>query len=486
MKRTIFSWILVTFVAFVITPDAYARDAGVPESKLAAGDGGTGIEGIWQGVIEAGSVELRIVFHLSAEEDGSLTAAMDSPDQGVEGIPVAAVTFEGDSLRIDVAVAAGVFEGLFDSGEQMIRGEWKQAGMTFPLELVRITEVEKLSRPQEPEEPYPYASEEVSYANEGAGVTIAGTITYPREGGPFPAVLLISGSGPQDKNETVMGHKPFLVLSDYLTRRGIAVLRVDDRGVGGSTGDFSTSTSKDFADDVLAGIDFLSGRPEVDGGRIGLAGHSEGGIIAPMAAVWSEDVAFIVLMAGTGMNGSEILLVQNELILQANGVEEGLMQRYIGMLRLEHGILAEESDDEAARERLDGLVAEYEANFSAEEMEKLGINAEALGERANVYLSPWFRFFMRYDPAPMLERVECPVLAIGGEKDLQVEPNGNLAAIESALAAGGNPEYKVLELPGLNHLFQSCETGSPNEYATIEETISPSALEVIGDWILER
>jgi hypothetical protein len=268
------------------------------------------IQGIWQGILEVSGAKLRIVFNISAGQNSTLTATMDSPDQGVIGIPVDKVTFQNDNLDLEVLSIPGVYNGRFSEDNQTINGHWEQSGQSFPLILQRIDKAPVLNRPQEPKRPYPYKDEEVIYKNETTGIELAGTLTLPTSEGPSPAVLLITGSGAQDRNETIVGHRPFLVLSDYLTRRGIAVLRVDDRGIGGSNGNVSQATSEDFAGDVLTGVEYLKGREEIDPEKIGLIGHSEGGIIAPMVAVRSEDVAFIVMMAGSGLTGEEILYLQ--------------------------------------------------------------------------------------------------------------------------------------------------------------------------------
>jgi fermentation-respiration switch protein FrsA (DUF1100 family) len=344
--------------------------------------------------------------------------------------------------------------------------------MSLPLVLERTEKTPELHRPQEPKSPYPYRVEEVVYEN--AGITLAGTLTLPDSGAPFPAVLLISGSGAQDRDETMFGHRPFLVLADNLTRRGIAVLRVDDRGVGGSTGDLSQATSEDLADDVLAGVEYLKTREEINPQQIGLIGHSEGGIIAPIVAVQSPDVAFIVMMAGTGLPGEDILYTQGALIARANGVsEEEIAQNRVLQERL-FAVLKQEQNDTVAEEKLREILDETE------------LSEENKQTQIQTMLTPWFRYFLTYDPAPTLMNVQIPVLAINGEKDLQVPPKENLQAIEEALEAGGNQDYTIKELPGLNHLFQTAQTGLPSEYAKIEETMSPSALTVIGDWIVHQ
>ncbi|MDQ1274798.1 MAG: uncharacterized protein QG610_370, partial [Euryarchaeota archaeon] len=328
------------------------------------------------------------------------------------------------------------------------------------------------------------------YENKEAGIRLAGTLTLPQSEGPFPAVILISGSGQQNRDEEILGHRPFLVLSDYLTRRGIAVLRVDDRGVGGSTGDFSQATTEDFARDVLAGIDCLKSREDIDSTRIGLIGHSEGGLIAPIVASSSSDVAFIVMMAGPGITGEEILYLQSDLIFRAEGVDNETIARNNALMKSIYSVIKEEQNDDIAAEKLQKLIMDEVANMSEEEKKNSGYSEEALEAQVNAQvqnlISPWMRSFLTYDPAPTLMKVTCPVLAINGEKDLQVPPEENLQAIEEALKAGGNRDYTVKELPGLNHLFQTAQTGSPSEYSKINETVSPVALELIGDWISER
>lgn len=443
------------------------------------------IEGIWQGTLKVPNMELRIVFKISQGPEGILIATMDSPDQGAKDIPVDEVIFENGNLRLEIKVATGVFEGEIRDDNLSIEGEWKQAGQSFPLVLERVDEVVEVLRPQEPKKPYSYQEEEVVYENKEAAVMLAGTLTIPRQEGPFPVVLLISGSGPQDRNETILGHHPFLVLADYLTRHGIAVLRVDDRGVGESTGDFAEATSEDFASDVLAGVEYLKSRKEIDPKKIGLIGHSEGGIIAPMVAVQSSDIAFIILMAGTGLTGEEILYLQAALIARAEGASDEAIAKNRSLQEQMFTVVKEEKDDAAAEKRLRAILedATSELELSEKEKEVAEANAEAQIQQV---LSPWFRYFLTYDPKPTLMKVKSPVLAINGEKDLQVPAKENLAAIEEALKAGGNQKYTVQELPGLNHLFQTAQTGSPSEYARIEETISPIVLEIMSDWILEQ
>ena len=334
------------------------------------------------------------------------------------------------------------------------------------------------SRPQDPEPPYPYQEEEVLFKNENAGVQLAGTLTYPFEGGPFPCVVLITGSGPQDRDETIMDHRPFLVLSDYLTRLGIAVLRYDERGVGESSGDYNTATSADFAEDARAAIDFLQTQPTIDSRRIGLIGHSEGGLIAPMIASQTTNVAFIVMMAGPGLPGDTILLLQHDLLSRAAGVPESYITQTRIIKENVIEIVKQQPDNDAALSEIRHMIYDAYPTVSHAQLEYL------VAEYAE-FTSPWMRFFLTYDPRPALEQTQCPVLALNGEKDLQVPPKENLSAIETALQAGGNNQYTIVELPDLNHLFQTAETGAVEEYELIDETIAPAALELMGNWIVE-
>lgn len=445
-----------------------------------------GIEGIWQGELKVPGTVLRIVFKVSKNPDGTLTATLDSPDQGATDIPVEEVIFKDNILRLNVKSVGGVFEGKVSEDFLVIEGEWKQSGGAFPLTVKRVDKAVEILRPQVPKKPYPYIEEEVIYENKDAEITLAGTLTLPSGNAPFPVILLISGSGPQDRNETIYNHRPFLVLADYLTRQGVAVLRVDDRGVGKSTGDFSQATSVDFASDVLAGIEYLKTRKEINPKQIGLIGHSEGGLIAPMVAVKSADAAFIVLMAGTGLTGEEILYLQGALISRAMGVSEEDIAKNRQFNEKIFSVIKEEKDKKIAEEKLRQMFMADWAELNDEEKSRIGDPEVFLKAQLQSLLSPWLKFFLTYDPKPTLSKVKCPVLAINGEKDLQVPPKENLSAIEEALVAGGNKNFTVKELPGLNHLFQTAQTGLPAEYVKIEETISPVALKIIGDWIFEQ
>jgi fermentation-respiration switch protein FrsA (DUF1100 family) len=442
------------------------------------------LTGIWAGKLSLpNSLELTIVFNLSKDDSGKYTSTLDSPDQGAMGIPTESTTIFGDSIIIKIPLVQGSYSGKIFFDEMKIDGKWAQGGISLELNVKKVDKLEGRNRPQEPKEPIPYNSEEVLFENEIDDVVLAGTLTYPKEGNNFPAVVMITGSGGQDRNEELLGHKPFLVIADYLTKNGIAVLRFDDRGIAQSTGDHSKATSEDFSRDVLAAVNFLKERNEIDKTKIGLIGHSEGGMIAPLAAVQSDDVAFIVMMAGLGIPGDSILYLQGELIQRAEGISEEEILKSIKLQKELFTIVKNSSDDEMLKKELrDKFYTEY-STMTEEEKNKLGDPEVYINMQINTIASPWFKYFLRFDPSLVLEKVKCPVLAINGEKDLQVPPKENLSAIESALKKGGNKSFEVKMLPGLNHLFQTSTTGKISEYGQIEETISPLALETMLEWI---
>lgn len=429
------------------------------------------INGAWMGTLEAGAVKLRVVFHIFNTEDG-LMATFDSPDQGAKGIPVTQVTRENASLKMQIKAIGGVFEGQIARDLSAIEGTWTQAG-SLPLVLKRVKDTSELERrrPQNPVRPYPYHEEEVVYENPVARIKLAATLTLPQGKGPFPAVVLITGSGPQDRDETIYGHKPFLVLSDYLTRRGIAVLRADDRGVAKSGGNFQTASTADFATDAEAGVAYLKTRPEVN--KIGLIGHSEGGTMATTVAARNPDVSFIVMLAGAGVPGDQLLVEQVRLLSEVLGATHDKALKDAAEEREFLTMVKGERDpavlDQKLREMLAGKVPEPQLSLQVKQV-----------------TSPWFMYFIEYDPATALHKVTCPVLVLNGEKDLQVPPQQNLPAIRKALEEAGNKHFETDELPGLNHLFQTARTGAPSEYAEIEETMSPVALDKVAGWILKQ
>ncbi|MCB0523285.1 MAG: alpha/beta fold hydrolase [Lewinellaceae bacterium] len=439
------------------------------------------ISGQWNGLLKAPGAQLRVIFNVTKTDDG-YTSTMDSPDQGAKGIPVTNTTFENSTVTFEASNLKMGYTGELKDNE--IVGTFKQAGHEFPLNLSReVIEKETIRRPQEPTKPYPYYTEDVIFLNTKADIALAGTLTLPKKEGVFPVVVLITGSGPQNRDEELLGHKPFLVIADYLTRNGIAVLRYDDRGVGKSTGDFKAANSADFATDVESAIAYLKTRNEINQKQIGLMGHSEGGLIAPLVAARSKDVGFIVLLAGPGIRGDKILLAQMELIAKASGESEEEIKKSLDTNRKVFKLVHKSKNDEQLKSDISKILNEA-IDEEAEADIPGGMSKEAfISMQAKQIASPWMQYFLTYDPAPALQKVKCPVLALNGEKDLQVPSKENLAAIAKALKKGGNKNVSTKEFPGLNHLFQETKTGAPSEYAEIEQTFSPVVLEEILTWI---
>jgi pimeloyl-ACP methyl ester carboxylesterase len=435
---------------------------------------GQDITGQWNGALKVQETQLRLVFNVT-KTDNVVSSTMDSPDQGAKGIPTTTTSFENSILKITIANAKIEYEGTLRK-DNIIVGTFKQGGQSFPMNLSKeIIEKEKLVRPQEPIKPYSYYSEDISFENKKAGISLAGTLTLPKKDGVFPVVILISGSGPQNRDEELLGHKPFLVLSDFLTKNGIAVLRFDDRGTGKSSGDFKEATTFDFAKDVEYAIEYLQKRKEINKDKIGLIGHSEGGIIAPIIASENEDIDFIVLMAGSALRGDKLLLLQKYKIETQMGINRQLVESNQQIFAGAYEIILNESIE---NELVSDTLSKY---FTS----KYG---QALPEKQKIALinqlsSPWMINFIRLDPAVYLSKVNCPVLAINGSKDIQVPSKENLEIIKDNFRKTENTSVKVKELKDLNHLFQECETGSISEYGTIEQTISPIALKEILNWI---
>lgn len=442
------------------------------------------VTGTWYGVLKVQGIQLRIVFHIS-QNGGVYSTTMDSPDQGAKGIPVTTTVYEDPVLKLAVPAARIEYEGKLGS-DNVITGTFKQGGLNIPMNLGRnaTEEPQKLVRPQDPVKPYGYQAEDITFKNEEAGITLAGTLTLPEQSGPFPAVVLISGSGPQNRDGEVLGHRPFLVLADHLTKNGIAVLRFDDRGTAASGGNFATATSQDFATDVTAAVNYLKTRKEIDKKKIGLIGHSEGGLIAPMVAVRSKDIHFIVLAAGPGLRGDKMLLLQQQLIGKSAGASAADLARSEADNSKIFDMVLRSTDEEKLKKDIadylrnsEGFYKDKPSDMSEEEFVSVTVNR---------VVNPWMLYMLRYDPASVLQKVKCPVLAINGSNDLQVAPKENLDAIRTALAKGGNKKVFIEELPGLNHLLQESPTGAPSEYKIIEQTMSPVALNAMLNWIQEQ
>lgn len=491
----------------LVAPAAAQTPAPPSPAEVAkpAPDAAAGVER-WKGSIEVAAgmtLDFTAVFRTAA--DGTVSGVMSIPAQGLKDGALKDITVSGKELKFTLGIpgappaAIPVFAATKSDDGKSAAGSLSQSGMTIPLKMQRLAEGESdditPKRPQEPKPPFPYRAEDVSFANPKAdAVTLAGTLTVPEGKGPFPAVIMVSGSGPQNRDEELLGHKPFAVIADHLTRHGIAVLRYDDRGVGASKGDFATATTLDFAGDAVAAGEFLATRPEIDPKKIGVVGHSEGGLIAPIAAVQSGRIAFIVMLAGPGVPGDEILLKQSDVISRAGGVdEETLRITREGMTKL-YALLKSGADTETLRAEMRKLAdAQIEAALKnatpqkkAElEQAKASIDGQIDQQLAQLQ-SPWLRTFLSYDPRENLRKVKVPVLALNGQKDMQVDPAQNLPEVEKALREGGNKDVTATELAGLNHLFQHAETGSPAEYQKIEETFAPEALDAMVVWIRAR
>lgn len=414
-------------------------------------------------------------FRLETGSDDTVTGVFDSVTEGVNDLPIA-VTVAEAAITIEIEAAQAVFEGTLE--EDAFSGVWSQGGAEVPMVFERQTEPVALDRPQEPQPPFPYEATDVVFDNDG--ITLAGTLIVPEGSGPFPAAVLVSGSGSQDRDESLLGHKPFLVLADSLARQGVATLRYDDRGVGESTGDPLGATTADLATDAKAAVDFLREQPDI--AAIGLIGHSEGGLIGPMVALDTANVEFVVLLAGPGLPGADVLLTQIEELMRAEGASDAIVD---WRMDWNDEVIASAASDmesaDVAAEIRDRLT---EAAVDAPPGVEALVTDAGIEEIVDAFTNPWMRFFLAYDPAPALEELSVPVLAMIGSLDTQVSAAENIPALEDALA--GNNDATIMTLPGLNHLFQNATTGALSEYAVIDETFDPDTMEAVADWILER
>jgi len=442
------------------------------------------ISGTWKGALNIQGMELPIVFNIS-QSDGEYTSTLDSPKQGAYDLPTDKTTFVDNKLTIAYAQIGMEYTATFTEG--VFKGTFSQAGQSFPLDLKKGKKGEKepvQAKPQEPKKPYPYAVEEVTFTNPKAGnIKFSGTLTLPANVKNPPVAILISGSGPQDRNEELLGHKPFLVLADHLTRNGIAVLRYDDRGTAKSEGDFSSATSFDFADDAEAAMHYLQTRSDVvDVAKIGFIGHSEGGLIAPIIAARNNKVAFCVLLAGPGVVGKEVLLTQGKKGAELNGTDARDIEVSLPISAKIYDICANYKGESSKKE----IKALFEKmrDMMVTEASKKELSDTVIKTQVETLTSPWMRTFLGYDPQVSLVKVNCPVLAVNGEKDFQVLPTLNLEGIKKGLQH--NKDVTIKEFKDLNHLFQTSKTGAFSEYANIEETFAPVALNFISEWINAR
>ena len=471
MKRAF----LNTIVALTIfVPSVFTQ---APTDRLA---------GNWLATLDVGGTKLRLLVKVQRSGDG-YAATFDSIDQDARDLKIDTITLAGDKVNFTASPYGIVYEGVLNEKSDEITGTFRQGAGSAPMVFKRTSETPKLERSQNPKKPYPYDEEEVSYRNNTDNIKLTGALTLPRDKTKkYPVVILISGSGSQDRDETVAGHKPFLVLADHLTRSGIAVLRVDDRGTGGSDRGSLSVTTENFVLDVLAGIDYLKTRKDIDAKKIGLIGHSEGGMIAPLAAGRSKDVAFIVLLAGIGQRGEDVIYTQNELIQRAGGTDEGSIAALTALSKEINSIVKAETDGKVIEERVNAAIAGKIAKMNETQRKAFEPTAAAVRASMAIYKTPWYKYFISYDPAGVFAKVKVPVLALNGERDLQVAYKPNLDGIAAGLRAAKNKDVTVRSFPHLNHLFQSSMTGLPSEYQTIEETMSPDVMRTISEWILTR
>ncbi|HVS98547.1 MAG TPA: alpha/beta fold hydrolase [Puia sp.] len=448
----------------------------------------TPLAGTWTGNI----VGINLVFHFWTTASGKTEGTMDSPQQGATGLRLDQVNVQKDSV-ICLMRTPPIRYAAARTNDSTLHGTWYQSGRSIPFTLRRLNDSSARAyapppRPQTPHPPYPYHSDSVEYDNAAGTVHLGATLTYPEKGGPFPAAILITGSGIQDRDETLFGHKPFAVIADYLTRRGYAVLRVDDRSAGLSTGDVAHATSADFAGDVETSLNWLLTRKEIDHRRIGLIGHSEGGMIAPMLAARRKDVAFIISLAGP-LGGYSTVIYQVETpLVQAHAAPQDIHD-VLAKQRIVLNNVLKASDSASFMRGVDSDYRTYCDTLPDSLKSKLSPLAPparlmaALAPQARTLVSPWYRWFIRYDATPYYSKVKCPVLLLGGERDIQVPNAAVLPAVTEILKAHHNKRVESHLLPGLNHLFQHCHTCSVTEYGRLEETFAPEALAIMGDWL---
>jgi len=404
----------------------------------------------------------------------------------LKDIKVSSIQKRDDSIYLEISQFNAKYAGKLN-GDSLIVGMFEQ-GVSLPLTLKKITKIVEKKRPQTPTAPFPYGIEELVYTNNNKSISYGATLTIPKGKGPFPAVLLLTGSGQQNRDEEIMGHKPFAVIADHLTRNGFVVLRVDDRGMGETTGYVATSTSRDFANDASVSLDYLKKRKEVDKSKIGLIGHSEGGMLAQMLAAERKDIDFVIMLAGPGEKTIKLMKDQNEAIL----VKAGLAKEYIkAYLELYTNILitVSVSDSSSAKTNIETIVNKWLSTtadsivVSTTGIKDAYTKQKFIEQSATQISHPWVKYFLSYDPAVYIKKIRAKVLAINGSQDIQVIAKTNLAGIENALKKGKSKRFEIKELKGLNHLFQECKTCTANEYSQLDQTISPAVLDLITTWM---
>jgi len=441
------------------------------------------IVGTWNGVIPIPNNPLTFVIHVKQNGE-QLSATADSPDQEVYGMEIDGISFQNGILEFNNSRLQMSYRGNLNADKKTISGIFSQSGNSLGLELSKGASKKKVSlRPQTPKAPFDYQIEDLLVENKSANISLAGTLTKPKSGKIKAVAVLISGSGPQDRNETIMRHKPFWVIADYLTRQGFAVFRMDDRGTAQSTGDFSSATSEDFVTDIDAAVSYLKTRKDLPADKIGLIGHSEGGMIAPMLASKRNDIAFVIMLAGPGIKNSLLYAEQQFLIGKDQGADTAKLAAKRKNDENLYELIAKSDRTKILSQKINGLVEKsitiVSGHSSTATQKQLDLTLETLN-------SSWFRFFLSYDPADYLAKVNAPILAINGSNDLQVASQSNLAGIEQILKSSKHDDFRTQELANLNHLFQTSITGSISEYSQLTETFSPEALTVINQWLQDR
>jgi len=443
------------------------------------------LSGTWRGTLNAGR-ELIVLFQLYKANDTSYNGLLLVPAQSNAGIIIGKVAVQDDSVIAYIASPHITFRSVRVNDSTLV-GQWQQGGAALPLTVTRSSN-DVVKRPQTPKPPYPYNSQDVEYDNADKSVHFGATLTWPKTGDHFPTLLLITGSGQQDRDETIFEHKPFAVLADYLTKKGYAVLRVDDRGVGKTTGAFTNVTSADFAKDVEAGLAYLRARTEVDKTKLGLLGHSEGGVIAPMVAAANPNVNFIVLWGAPATGGLITNTQQNTYNLQKAGLSAEAVNAFGILHTNELSLFATAVDATALHAQIKPVYDTWKQQQPAAVLKALHAGDTVIVGQSiysiytMLYSQPWMRFFITHNFMADIAKVHCKVLAINGAFDQQVDATTNLAAIDSVLQVN-HVVHSVVALKGLNHLLQPAGTGDLSEYGTIEQTIAPAALQTIGDWL---
>jgi uncharacterized protein len=442
------------------------------------------LQGNWEGTVEVGANRLRLVLEISRAADGSYTGTFISVNQASQA-PITLIRQTGESVRIEALNGRVVFEGTLSGEGSTMSGNLTQGQRALPVTFRRAATA-VLRRPQMPQRPFPYTEENVTYENRRDGVRLAGTLTLPRGNGRFPAVLIMPGTGGIDRDGTIANHRLYLVLADYLTLNGIAVLRADKRGVGGSTGSIATSSVENYTEDTLMGVDYLKRRREINPNRIGLIGHSEGSVVAPLTATRSSDVAFLIMIGAVGLPREAGTILQVASSARAQGASDATIAKVRAIIKRAYTVVRQERDRTIAERRLREEVGRMVAALTDEERRAFGRLDVEREIQTLLSTSPSATFYRTYDPSVTLRRIKIPVLAVTGERDLATPPNENLSAVETALRAAGNRDYTIRILPNLNHNLQTSRTGLESEYGEIEETMSPTALELIKTWILRH